>query len=135
MKRRSVRVAATAMAGAAIAGAPVAPVAAATSGTYKGKANTIPLTFKVAKNRVSQVRTGVYYTCNNGQINYIPFAPKKSAPISSKGRFELVDGSKDFRIVMKGRFSGKKASGTIDVEVVAGSLSCRGTTPWTAKRS
>jgi len=107
--------------------------AGAEEGKYKGKVvgDSGKVSFKVAGSKVKKFEIdGVYADCYGGGMLVTVFVP--SAKIKGS-RFETTyvpDPEADFHVILKGRFKGSKATGTVEGEGVCGYEE-----EWTAKRS
>jgi hypothetical protein len=127
----------------AIAGTAIAATAPYKSGKYKGTTGQVipaegknfPLTFTIAKGKISKVHTTTRDKCPDGTFLRVDQGVFPTARLDSKGRFTLRAGPKQQPAVMKGRVSGSKASGTITDRNIdpGGSGICKASTTWTAK--
>src|SRR4051794_27106243 len=105
----------------AVAGTAIAATAPYKSGKYKGRTGQVnpktgkkyPVTFTIAKGKISNVRTFTRDRCPDGTHLIVTQNAFKTAKLDSKGRFTLLAGTQEQPAVMKGKVSGSKASGTI----------------------
>jgi hypothetical protein len=91
--------------------------------------------FKVSKGKVYAVDTTVRDLCPDGTYLRVHENAFKSATISKTGTFTLRAGTRTQPAVMKGKITGKNATGTISDKTndTAGSGLCKASTTWTAR--
>ena len=105
----------------------------AKEGKYKGKVvgDSGKVSFKVDGSKVKKFEIdGVYADCYGGGQLVTVFVPKAKI---KNNRFEkryVPDPSSDFHVILKGKFNGSQASGTVKGEGVCGYEE-----EWTAKKT
>jgi hypothetical protein len=92
--------------------------------------------FKVSAGKVIFVDTTVRDLCPDGTYLRVHENAFKTATITKTGKFRLVAGTKTQPAIMRGKITGKTASGTISDKTndTAGSGLCKASTTWTATR-
>lgn len=105
---------------------------AAPAGKYSGKVvgDSGKVTFKVQGSKVKNFRiNGVYANCFGGNMLISVHVPSAQIRNNSFSKRHVPDPSSDFHVILKGRFKGSKASGTVKGEGVCGYEE-----KWTAKK-
>jgi hypothetical protein len=118
------------------------PAASASAASYKGKTNqNRPVTFKLSGGKVKSFTGGVNLFCVGSGIEFNAVIPPKPLKVkngkfSYKGR-DKIDSAD---IVIKGKISGSKASGSLSMQHTKYDSStrlfqpCSGKAKWSAKK-
>ena len=121
--------------GAAILAVALVPTFAfgATEGKYKGKVvgDSGKVSFKVDGSKVKKFEIdGVYADCYGGGMLVSVYVPSAKIKGKSFSATYVPDPEVEFHVILKGTFSGSKASGTVEGEGVCGYEE-----EWTAKKA
>jgi hypothetical protein len=106
---------------------------AAPEGKYKGKVvnDSGKVSFKVDGNNVKKFEIdGVYADCYGGGMLMSVYVPKAAIKNNRFSKTYVPEPGYDFHVILKGRFDGSKASGTVEGEGLCGYEE-----KWTAKKS
>ena len=133
--RSSSRLASRPLAAAAVSAILILPAlaAGAEEGKYKGTVvgDSGKVSFKVDGSKVKKFKIdGVYADCYGGGQLITVFVPSAMIKCKTFETSYVPDPSADFHVILKGRFKGSKATGTVEGEGV-----CRYEEEWTANRS